>query len=86
MNENETLIANYIKDIETFNKPKNGIQKGINACERELYELDEKIVDAGKNITSVQPAVDEINRSLKNYGFTNFQIVPSPDQEKAYQI
>ena len=44
------------------------------------------IFEAGKNITSVQPTVDEINRSLKAYGFTNFQIVPSPAKENSYQI
>lgn len=86
MNENEALIAGYLNDIETFAKAKKGIQKGIDVCKQQLDELDEKIVDAGKNITSVQPTVDEINRSLKSYGFTNFQIVPSPVQTNAYQI
>lgn len=86
MDENEALIAGYLNDIETFAKAKKGIQKGIDVCKQQLDELDEKIVDAGKNITSVQPTVDEINRSLKSYGFTNFQIVPSPVQTNAYQI
>ena len=86
MNENEALIAGYLNDIETFTKAKKGIQKGIDICKQQLDELDEKIVDAGKNITSVQPTVDEINRSLKSYGFTNFQIAPSPVQPNAYQI
>ena len=35
-------------------------------------------------MTSVQPAVDEINRILKLYGFTNFSIVPTNDN--CYQI
>ena len=86
MDENETLIAGYLNDIETFAKAIRGIQKGIDVCRQQLDELDEKIVEAGKNITSVQPTVDEINRSLKSYGFTNFQIVPSPVQTNAYQI
>lgn len=86
MDENEALIAGYLNDIETFTKAKKGIQKGIDICKQQLDELDEKIVDAGKNITSIQPTVDEINRSLKSYGFTNFQIAPSPVQANAYQI
>ena len=86
MDETEALIAGYLNDIETFTKAKKGIQKGIDLCKQQLDELDEKIVEAGKNITSVQPTVDEINRSLKSYGFTNFQIVPSPVQINAYQI
>lgn len=86
MNENKALIAGYLNDIETFTKAKNGIQKGIDICKQQLDGLDDKIVEAGKNITSVQPTVDEINRSLASYGFTNFKIVPSPVQANAYQI
>lgn len=82
MDENEALIAGYLNDIETFTKAK----KGIDVCKQQLDDLDGKIVEAGKNITSVQPTVDEINRSLKSYGFTNFKIVPSPAQPNAYQI
>lgn len=86
MDENEALIAGYLNDIETFTKAKKGIQKGIDVCKQQMDDLDGKIVEAGKNITSVQPTVDEINRSLKSYGFTNFKIVPSPAQPNAYQI
>ena len=86
MDENEALIAGYLNDIEDFTKATKGIKNGIDICKQRLDELDEKIVEAGKNITSVQPTVDEINCSLKNYGFTNFQIVPSPVQTNAYQI
>lgn len=86
MNENKALIAGYLNDIETFTKAKNGIQKGIDICKQQLDGLDDKIVEAGKNITSVQPTVDEINRSLASYGFTNFKIVSSPVQANAYQI
>lgn len=86
MDENKALIAGYLNDIDALNKAKNGIQKGIDICKQQLDELDEKIVVASKNITSVQPTVDAINRSLKSYGFTNFQIASSPVQPNAYQI
>ncbi len=86
LDENEALIDGYLNDISGFIKAKKGIQKGIDICKQQLDELDDKIIEAGKNITSVQPTVDEINRSLKSYGFTNFKIVPSPVQANAYQI
>lgn len=86
MAENHALIVGYLNNIEAFTKAKNGIKNGIEICKQQLTELDEKITEAGKSITSVQPTVDEINRSLKSYGFTNFQIVPSPVQTNAYQI
>ena len=37
-------------------------------------------------MTSVQPTVDAINRSLQAYGFNGFSIVPSPKDDKRYQI
>lgn len=86
MDEQEALISGYIKDLSDFKKAIQGIQKGILKCKEQLEELDNKISDASKNITSVQPTVDEINRSLKAYGFTNFKIVPSPIQKNSYQI
>lgn len=86
LDENEALIRGYLNDIDILDKAKQGIQKGIDVCKQQLDELDDRIVEAGRNITSVQPTVDEINRSLKSYGFTNFKIVPSPAQPNAYQI
>ena len=86
MDEQEALIGGYLKDLSIFKKAKDGINNGITECKKEIKTLDDKIYEAGKNITSVQPAVDEINRSLKAYGFTNFQIVPSPIKDNSYQI
>ncbi len=86
LDENEALVSGYLTDISGFDRAKKGIQKTIDTGKQRLDELDEKIVEAGKNVTSIQPTVNEINRSLRSYGFTNFQIVPSPVQENAYQI
>ena len=51
-----------------------------------MDELNHDILALEKNITSVQPTVNEINRLLESYGFTNFKIVPSPKKEHFYQI
>ncbi|MBE0538227.1 MAG: AAA family ATPase [Ignavibacterium sp.] len=79
--------------IEAFIKKSNGMQRGINALEKQYQELrlkyaeqEAKIKEANKNITSVQPSVDEINRILKSYGFNNFEIVPSKTEKNQYQI
>jgi wobble nucleotide-excising tRNase len=37
-------------------------------------------------LTSVQPTVDSINRSLKAYGFEGFSITASPEDPNRYQI
>ncbi len=84
--ESKVLIQNYLNELHDFNKAKQAIQKDISTCKQQLDELQNKILEAEKNITSVQPTVDEINRSLKAYGFTNFQIVPSTTKANCYQI
>jgi len=86
MTEQDILISGYIKKLSDFDNAKHGIQEGIQQCRKQIEELCKKIIEAGKNITSIQPTVDEINRSLKAYGFTNFQIVPSLKQSNSYQI
>ena len=79
--------------IEAFIIKRDGLQKGIDALiqqhknlQTEWTALNKKIQDANKNVTSVQPSVDEINRILKSYGFLNFQIVPSKIEKNQYQI
>ena len=87
------LIEEYRNNIEAFNKKINGLQTGIEKLINEkaelgntYKELEEKIRIKNKNVTSVQPSVDEINRTLKSFGFTNFEIVPSSTEKNQYQV
>ncbi|HWJ29438.1 MAG TPA: AAA family ATPase [Flavisolibacter sp.] len=87
------IVEEHKAQIETYNNKKNGLQKGIDALENQLEvlkkryaSLKQKIINANKNVTSVQPSVDEINRILKSYGFLNFKIVPSQTEQNQYQI
>ncbi len=81
------------KRINAYEKNKDSFQKGIahtsdkikNISER-IKNLENEIVDLNKNVTSVQPAVDEINRSLSAYDFTNFSIADSPELSNHYVI
>lgn len=86
------LIEDYKTDITTFNGKKSGLEKGIANLETQLKtkqdeykKLDTEIKNLNKNVTSVQPTIDEINRILKSYGFLNFEIVPA-EEEGFYQI
>lgn len=87
------LIEGHKTTIETFIKKVDGLNKGISQLEKQKEELlvkyralDAKIKDANKNVTSVQPSIDEINRILKSYGFLNFEIVPSSTEANQYHI
>lgn len=84
------VLADRIVD---FQGKGNGLQQGIDSISSQIEtrwqvirELDREIVELSKNVTSVQPTVDEINRLLLAYGFTNFRIVPSEEQENHYVI
>lgn len=86
------LIEDYKTDITTFNGKKSGLEKGIENLEKQRKEkldeydkLDVEIKNLNKNVTSIQPTIDEINRILKSYGFLNFEIVPA-QEEGFYQI
>lgn len=86
------LVEEYKNEIESFNRQKKGLEKGIGILEKQRLEklaeynkLDAEIKNLGKNVTSIQPTINEINRILKSYGFLNFEIVPA--KEKGfYQI
>ena len=86
MDKEESLIQGYLDDESAFEKAKTGKEKKLRSLKEELDQLRGQIVNAGKNITSVQPTVDEINRSLLAYGFENFQIAPSPNNSNMYRI
>ena len=86
------LIEEYKTDTTTFNSKKDGLEKGIANLEtqhktkqEEYRKLDTEIKNLNKNVTSIQPTIDEINRILKSYGFLNFEIVPT-QEDGFYQI
>ncbi|MCL8009429.1 AAA family ATPase [Gelidibacter japonicus] len=86
------LIEEYKTEITQFNTNKNGLVAGITALKTQIDTkvtefnlLDAEIKNLSKNVTSIQPTINEINRLLKSYGFLNFEIVPTTE-EGFYQI
>ncbi len=87
------LVDALSEKIRVYETTGKGLQRGINNISDEIESrkgsiriLDLEIIKLSKNITSVQPAVDEINRLLAAYGFTNFLIVRSLEQQNNYAI
>jgi wobble nucleotide-excising tRNase len=81
-----SLIRAYQKDTDDINKAIAGIKRARDVKKVEVDRLRATIEEKGKNITSVQPTIDEINRSLKGYGFTNFSIQPADEKVNYYCI
>ena len=77
--------------IDSFMRTKSGRERGISKLGRclenlkqQCFILNEEIKEGNKNVTSVQSSVDEINKTLSAYGFTNFLI--DPVDEHFYRI
>lgn len=87
------VAESYKSEIEAYRTQSNGLAKGIKklsedylAKKVEYRTLNDEIKDLTKNVTSVKPTVDEMNRLLKSYGFLNFEITPSEIEQNHYQI
>ncbi len=86
------VIEEHKTEIETYRNELKGIQTGVDNLKK-LYEakhvewkkLDAEAKELGKNLTSIEPTINEINNTLKSYGFLNFEIVPA-DEKNFYQI
>ncbi len=87
------ITENNREEISKFLKEISGLQKGIDNLGTEYKQkqidwsaLNNEIKELNKNVTSIQPTIDEINRLLNFYGFTNFKIVPSAQDPNKYRI
>lgn len=86
IHESHSLITTYQSDIRNMEKAAKGIKKACDIAKNTVEMLEQSVVEKGRNITSVQPTIDEINRLLKAYGFTNFSIQPADGQDNYYCI
>lgn len=84
--ENSTLISQHNKKIDGLNRGVQSTTEKQNQYETQKKNIELEIKKRNKRVTSVQPAVEEINRILHNYGFNNFSITPSTEKSNHYQI
>ncbi|CUU22752.1 hypothetical protein EM595_0515 [Duffyella gerundensis] len=87
------LTAEFKDEVSFFIRKHKGVSKAAEALKYKIHECKIKIESKkaeitilSRNTTSVQPAVNEINRTLKAYGFINFEILPSERLENHYVI
>lgn len=86
ISENSALIKTFVDTSKNSEKSIKGLNEKRDSLLKTIHSLNEKIFEESKNITSVQPTVDAINRSLRAYGFDGFSIVSSKDEPNKYQI
>ncbi len=87
------IIEEFRDDIVSYLKKIKGLEKGITELDKRYQEkrieygtLNNEIKELNKDVTSIQPTIDEINKILQYYGFLNFEIVPSDSNKNHYQI
>ena len=74
--DSENLINLYENSMNSINKALVGMKKNLTNKLDEIEKIKKEINEKSNNLTSVQPAVDQINKTLAAYGFTNFKIEP----------
>ena len=85
MDEHEKEIKTY-DEIRNIDKAIESIRAKIDSFKLDLQNKNNEIISVEENITSIKPTINEINKSLASYGFTNFRIVESTQKPNSYQI
>ncbi len=75
----------YKTKVESLEKAIKGLNKGIEEKKLQAKEKDEERQELEKNITSIQPTIDHINKLLKSFGFIGFELSES-EQNGFYKI
>lgn len=86
ISEEQQFISSHQSKKQNIEKAIKSIKEKIESQTQEQTKIEKEIVTKEKGITSVQPTIDEINRSLQAYGFTNFSIAPAKDSPNYYCI
>lgn len=82
--EDKDLIDSFVRTKSGCESGISNLVQGLNNLRQQHSVLNEEIKEGNKNVTSVQASVNEINKTLSAFGFTNFSIVPV--DEHFYQI
>ncbi len=83
----------YSAAIETYRKNVSDLEKAIEVLKSKIEialsrheSVKNEINELERAITSITPTVNEINRLLQGFGFTNFMIREVPKEVNQYQI
>lgn len=79
-------LKRSLGDQKGLNAAITALTKKISVQDAKCKNMKVELAEMERNVTSVQPTIDAINKQLRVYGFTNFKIVPSVQVENCYQI
>ncbi|TMU17601.1 hypothetical protein E0L35_21510 [Halomonas sp. ATBC28] len=87
------VVEEYRGELKKHEDKVSGLSKGIvnlnqqyHGKRKEYQTLDAEIKKLSDNVTSIEPTIHKINATLRQFGFLNFEIVPSEDIKNHYQL
>lgn len=84
--EAKPLLEAHEQSVADLDKAIDKLSDGIAAKEEKLAQKQSDLRTLEKKITSVQPTVDEINRLLASFGFKNFSLQTTGEENELYEI
>jgi wobble nucleotide-excising tRNase len=85
LNELDVDLKQYREHKEKIDKAIAGIETSIKESETRIAAKTKEISDLEKQTTSIQPTINAINQTLKQFGFDSFSIADAGDG-KHYKI
>ena len=73
----QTSLASYKTRKAHLESAIDGLKTGITSCRKVIQELNVEIRTLEANTVSIQPTIDKINDTLKEFNFQGFELVPS---------
>lgn len=84
--EYDATITKHNRTIEGMESAIKNLNTKREQALQDFRTVKNEITALENSVTSVTPTVNEINRLLKGYGFTNFQIQEVKENKNHYQI
>lgn len=75
--DTKTIHTKFNQDRAHIDKAIQGLENGIKTKSEALEKIKQKIEAKERQITSIKPTIDDINKLLVSFGFTNFHLIES---------
>lgn len=86
VNELNRIITNFKRKKQGLDKAVKGLKTQYDEELEESQRLENKLIDLEKENKTINLAKEEINSTLKNFGFHNFYLESSEEKEGYYKI
>jgi wobble nucleotide-excising tRNase len=79
LEDTTAIYTKFMRDSGALNAAITALEGKIEKSSADLETKQAEIEENEKKITSIKPTIDEINKLLKSFGFTNFRLAESAE-------